>query len=69
MIKAKLIPNVKATSTINVEPKTDAVPLTAKPQSTNGPTRRAAFGKGIPIKNPRGAINIAVQIILQVKLD
>jgi hypothetical protein len=68
-IKAKLIPRVKATNTISVDPNIEAVPFTAKPQSTKCPTRSAAFGKGIPIKNPNGVIKMAEQIILQVKLD
>lgn len=55
-----LKPNDKATKIIRTEPKTDAAPFTANPQSINLPTFKPALGKGIPIKNPSGAISIAV---------
>ncbi len=50
-----LKPNVKAIRIAPVEPKTEAAPFTAKPQSIRSPTRMAAFGNGSPMKNPSGA--------------
>ena len=43
-----------------VDPRTDAAPLMAKPQSISSPTRFVPLGNGIPMKKPSGRINIIV---------
>ena len=53
-------PCANATRSTRVEPITEPTPFTANPQSISDPTRRPAFGNGMPMKNPRGAIQIAV---------
>ena len=67
LANAILNPYSNAISNTVTEPNTDAIPFTAKAQSTKFPILFTPLGNGIPSKNPAGAISKIVSVILPIK--